>query len=220
MKEIYPLTANLKNKKIHFRKWKVKDKKEILKNKDNPEKLKTALVYNCLKDKNIVLTKEEYKYLLLQIRFASLKENIVYNFECKNCKSEFEYIANIDEIAKPKFSKENLITVGEHTFEMQRIQNREFYENSLLNVSEAEADLIEFIFSIKSYNSDDVFGFEELNEIINDLDIDIFSEIFSEWNRIKFRIDNVHSVKCPKCSHKTEYEFDYLPGFFPESWDI
>lgn len=216
----YPLVTKLKNKNIQFRKWKVKDKKNILQSKDNAIQLKHALVYNCLKDKKIALTSEEYKFLLFKIRSESINSPILYNFSCDSCNEEFEYNADLNEIMKPTYIEKSLISVKNNTFKLQNIQNREFYENSIQNLDESELDLVDFIFHIKSYNDDDTLGFDDLNEIINNMNIDVFSEIFSEWNKIKFKINNVYSVKCPVCGAYELYEFDDLPGFFPDDWDL
>ena len=62
----------IRDKTIEFRKWKVKDRKNLLQASNDVERRK-ALVYNCIKDQNIALDNEEFNFVLEKIRSVSVK---------------------------------------------------------------------------------------------------------------------------------------------------
>jgi len=205
-------------KQVKFRKWKVKDKNKIILANGDRNIIKNGLVYDCL-EKNMVLDEEEYKYMLFQIRNISLHNPIEYNFKCSACKTQFNYILNLDD-CKPRFEKYGIIKSNNHEFIMQRIKNQEIYDESMSQSDDVTKPLLDFIFHCTSYNGNDALSFEELNNIINDLDVEDFEEIMDKWNKMRFRVDNVLDVECPHCNNSELYEFDAMPGFFPPSWEI
>jgi len=220
-KENFEYSTKIKDKEVKFRKWKVKDKKKFLSNKDNPLAIKEALVYDCLEDSNLALSEEEYNYLLVNIREESINEKVQYDFTCSHCNKEFEYSADLSAIMKPTFGEYGDIIYKNQIFTMTNLRNRDFYENAILNTSDNETKkIIDFILHIESYNDQDGMSFDDLIEVINNLDIDVFEKIFLDWEKMRFKVDNIETVKCPHCNKTEKYEFDNLPGFFPESWDV
>lgn len=219
--EKYDYSVKIRDFNVKFRKWKVKDKKKFIANKDNKIALKESLVYDCLEDKKLALSEEEFKFMLIQIREASLSDKIEFNFICSNCDKEFNYIADLTEIMKGEYKNYGDISYKGHRFTIGSILNRDFYEEMIQNSILDETNyLIDFMLHIKSYNDNDAFTFEELNEIINNLDIDIFEHIFTKWEEMRFKVNNIHNVICPHCNFEELYEFDDLPHFFPDSWDL
>jgi hypothetical protein len=220
MADKYEKSVKLMDKNIRFRKWKIKDKKKFLSNKSDSILVKEALVYDCLEDKKISLSNEEYNFLLIQIREASLKEKIEYFFECPSCEKEHKFTADLTKIVSGDFKQYGLLSSGKHEFVMQRILNRDFYEKHMSEQTDKEEmKLIDFILHIKSYNDNDALSFNELNSIINDLDVDVFEDCFKQWEEMRFKLNSFSNVECPNCKTSTEYEFDDFPGFFPSSWD-
>ena len=92
-KENFNNKVYLGNREIEFRKWKVKDKFAVI-NAKTDHQLKQALVYNCLKDKSICLDKNEFEYMLLQIRQASMSQKYKLEIECSECGKKFDYTFN------------------------------------------------------------------------------------------------------------------------------
>lgn len=221
MTDKFDLVADIRGKEIKFRKWKVKDKKKFLQNKSDPLKIKEALVYDCLEDNDIALSEEEYKYMLIRIREESIDEKVQYEFTCDHCNQSFDFEANLNEINKPIFKEYGDIIVGKHIFKMTNLRNRNFYENTILGMDdEEERALVDFILHVDSYNSQDGLSFEGLVDVINDLDVKDFEKIFKQWEDMKFKVDNIEPVSCPHCGNVEQYEFDDLPGFFPDSWNL
>jgi len=214
----YPLNVRINRKRVYFRKWRVKDKNKFLNNKHDRVRVKEALVYDCLKDE-LNLSDEEYKYMLMVIRDASLPNEISYDFTCE-CGHSYVYTPKLTDIMKPVFNGYGVISAGDVSFEMQPIQNREFYESTMEGCSKSEYVLFDFLLHIKTMNGDDCLSFDELLNEINNMDVDVFEDVFIQWNSMKFKVNNIAPVTCPKCSLKQLYEFDDLPNFFPETWDV
>ena len=87
-----------------------------------------------------------------------------------------------------------------------------------LNLSEKE--LLDFIFHIKSLNKNDAFTFEDILKMIDEIDLDEFTEIFSQWSNMRFRVNRNISAECPHCKKINRIYLDVLPGFFPSMWKI
>jgi hypothetical protein len=219
--EVHNLTAKIRDKNIKYRKWKVKDKKKFIKNINDPVLIKESLVFDCIEDKKIGLSDDEYKYMLIKIRESSIPNPIKFTFTCDKCYKDFDYNANLNDIMCTTFKHYTDIVFKDHIFTMGEIQNREFYESAIATVPDNEEKyLVDFILHIKAYNDNNGFEFEEINEVVNNLDVDIFEEIFKKWEDMRFKIDNIHDVECLHCQNEMKFEFDDLPGFFPDSWDL
>lgn len=218
--EQYEFSTKLRNIDIKYRKWKVKDKKKFLNAGDNKQEMREALVYDCLEDKKIALSEEEFKYLMIKIRETSLEDKVQYVFNCSNCAQPFEFTADLNKIMTGDYKPYDEIVVKNHIFKMGELKNREFYEQALaIADSHDEKLLLDFILHVEAYNDNDGYTFTQLNEIINNLDADIFEKIFLMWEDMKFKLNNIYEVQCPHCNFTEYYEFDDMPGFFPASWD-
>jgi len=216
----YPYSMDFKGKKLNFRKWKVKDKNKILAHKDDPIILKEALVFDCLENKQIGISTEEYNYILTRIREKSLSYKIQYKFQCDSCANYFNHEINLNEVITSTFSDYSDITFDTHTFKMHDIPNRDFYEKAIANKPEAEIFMLDFFLHIKSYNDNEAFSLEDITEIINELDVEDFEMIIDQWNKMKFTVDKTHLIQCPHCEEEELYIFDSMPGFFPSSWKL
>ncbi len=221
MEEKYELKTKIRGKNINFRKWKVKDKKKFLSNQDDQKIIREALVYDCLEDKTIALSDEEYKYMLFNIRYQSIPEPLLMDMECNECQEEFDLeIQYKDVVSVQGIEKYSEIEVKNHIFKMQDIKNRDFYEDMILNTEdEEEKKLIDFILHIDSYNDQD-FTFEAMNEIIINLDITDFEKIINEWEKMRFQCNTIALIECPKCNFTDHFEFNHFPYFFPETWGL
>ena len=148
-----------------------------------------------------------------------LKNKIEFDFNCSDCSEEFNYLCDLEVIVKPVQKKYGDIITGSHSFKMGPLKNRSFYENEMKNKNKEEKYIADFVLHVSTYNDND-YTFEDMLHIIDELDIDIFEEIFKQWEDMRFKIDTDHIVKCPHCGYEELYEFDVLPGFFPDSWNI
>lgn len=207
-------------KTINIRKWKAKDRKTFvseIKNKNlDSDEIKNALVYDCI-DEDVILSPDEFRYVLSRIRAYSLGENIHFEIICSECGNEFELDIDLKDIFKTSFEDKKEIIFKDINIKISDIKNKEYY-NKLLSENTDDLYLIDFLMRIDSINGNDSYTLEELISYFNNLDIDLFDGILEQWENIRFKIDDVHSVKCPSCNNIHKYKFDELPEFFPTKW--
>lgn len=221
MNQDYKFKTKIRDKNVFFRKWKVKDKKKFMNSKDDSVLMKESLVYDCIKDKKIAFSEEEFTYMLIKIREASLKDKMSYIFDCEKCQNSFKLEVLASDVITPEFNEYKNITCSSTTFEIQEIKNRKFYDESMATVTDPqEKQLIDFILHVKSINDDESLSFQEIMQFINELDVDVFEDIFKQWERMRFKLNMTHSVECPECHDENLFMFDSLPDFFPTSWEV
>ena len=216
MNQINNFKIKLNNQEITIRKWKAKEKLafiDIIKNKKDKSELVDILVYNCIEE-DVAFSKDEYKYVLSKIREISLGNEIPLQFTCEHCDEEFIEIIKLDETIKPIFKDADVIMTDKYEIKLSKIKNTSYYKKV---INEAP-DELDFYLRISEINGNDGYTLEEIIELFENMDVLDFDEIFEEWDKIKLKIDDVKIIECPKCSGKTEYEFDDIPGFFPASW--
>ena len=170
-----------------------------------------SLVYDCITE-NVILSTEEFKYVLSRIRAFSLGENIDIDFYCSECgKQEIKTFKLID-IIRGTYKPLKEIKVKNVHIKLGEIKNKDFYIKKI-----QEDENFDFLLRIEEFNSDRTFTLEKLIDIIDNLDIDILTEILEIYEDHKFKIDDINVIECD-CGFSEKYEFDELPGFFPESW--
>jgi len=217
---MYNVTFNLKNKKVDCRKWRVKDKNKFVlaTNTGNSKDVRDALVYDCMKTPT-TLSNEEYKFVFMQLRDASIKQRISYQFDCEYCNNEFITDVNLSDVITKQYNQNNVVKSSTYEFVMGDICNRQFYDEHMVG-SDDEKFIVDFILHIKTCNNDTTKTFDQILDIINELEVDEFEEIVKGWNDIRFQTNIISDIECPKCKKSTTFEFDELPGFFPDSWGI
>jgi len=218
---MYDYTLTLRDRKLKFRKWKVKDKNKFLEATRNNDKalIKESLVYDCLEKSDIALSESEFKYVLVKIRQASIGDTASYNLQCSGCDQEFVFESNLDIIVKPSFEKYGTIKYNNVSVKMGNIANKKYYDE-IIDAAETKEQvaLMNFLMHIKELNDSDAFSFDQLIDFFNELEIDTAEGIFNQWDKMQFTLDILHDVECPNCGYLETYEFDFLPGFFPENW--
>ena len=221
----YNNTVQIRDNKINFRKWKVKDRKKFIKTIITAEDYSTAdeaqrnLVWDCLEDKSIVLTPDEFRYVFVKMREVSIGKSIMIDLVCSECDAEIVEEADLDKIIKPVGSLFAPIVVDELILEIGDVINREFYDSKMKDSSTtAEIYLMDFMLHIKKINQNDTFTFEELNNTIDDMDIDVLDKVLDQWDAQKFKIDDTYEITCANCQNTELYSFDEIPNLIPESW--
>lgn len=205
------------NKHITIRKWKGKDKKlfkeEILKENINFKDVLNTLVYNCIEE-DVVLSADEFRYVLIKIREFSLGSEFEFEFYCEECDETFNKKLTIDEIIRYTYEDVKEIKVNDITLKLGNIKNKDIY---LEKISGEDGEMHDFLLRVEKINDNDSFTYNELIDFFDELDIQTIEEIIEIWNNSKFTLDDINEVEC-KCGKCTKYKFDELPGFLPESW--
>ena len=206
------------DKVITIRKWKGKDKRTFVSVLKNPESteldLMNAICYSCIEEP-VVLSIDEFRYVLSRIRAFSLGEEFSIDFYCKKCGELFTKEFKLSEVFRPSFSPVKEINGGNVHIKLDDIKNKEFYYKKL-----KEDQIYDLLLRIEEFNGDDSFTLEQLIEKFDELDVDVIEKIFTIWEESRFKIDDENEVQCPHCGNVELYKFDEIPGFFPQSWFI
>lgn len=204
------------DKTLTIRKWKGKDKRNFINsiNKDNinENEVMSALVYDCIEE-DVILSVDEFRYVLSRIRAYSLGEDINIEFLCSACEHIHPKTFKLEDIIRYTYTPLNEIKVSGNVIKLGPIKNKDLYIKRM-----SEDEIFDFLMRIESFNGDDTFTLESLTDQIDDLDIDVLTEIMDKFESCKFKIDDQNSVTCPECGHVDEFIFDELPGFFPDNW--
>lgn len=210
----------LNGREIWFRKWRVKDR-IALESAQGQSEVRQTLVYNCLEDKSVVLDDYEYQYVLIKIREASVGDDIKYEFICPHCNTKFDHVAKLSDTMEPIHATYEPIIVDGYRIELGEVQNRSAYESVIFNIKDiTERKIADMVMHIRAVNGNMKLGYKDLMDLITEMDVDLFQEIWNQWNQVHFRINRIHKVECPFCKKSILMEFDDLPGFFPEKWNM
>ena len=165
------MKIDLGNKSVTIRKWKGKDKKLFLKLLDDKtatqHQIMDALVYNCVEE-DIVLSIEEFRYVLSRIRAYSLGDILDMEYLCDQCGEISAHSFKISEVIKPNMSTLDKINVDNIEIQFDEIKNRDIYLKYI-----EDDDLFDMLLRIKSINGDDSYTLENLVDYFDDLDIDV-----------------------------------------------
>lgn len=223
MQETAYYEIDLGHKKVKFRKWKVRDRKNLKKVLDNPEEILQIMVMNCLEDPNIALSPEELEYLFIKIREKSISESFEFGFKC-TCDADKKLNTdtyNISDIIKFTFKPFEEISVKDMKIKFGPVKNIKFYNSKITDSENADiSDMIDMILHIESINESVNFTFDTLLEKFLDMDSDDFDEIYEKYSEFKFTIQNKFNITCknPKCNKEHTFIFDEIPDFFPMTW--
>jgi len=217
-------------KKIHIRKWKVKDRKAFknliqeTQGEISPQLLASVLVFPCILEKNVLLTEDEIKYIITLLREISISDEFTFKFYCDNedCEEENEVQIKVKDVNKFNQSNWSTVSISDSdtiTFG-ERVQ-AQFYFNTIFDSkTQEEKNIADLAMHIVKFNDDDTKSFSETLEIIENLDINIQDKILEEYNKQKFTQDAIYEVQCKKCLRKQTFLFDEIPDFLPKSWII
>lgn len=210
------MKIDLGNKKVTIRKWKGKDKKLFKKLISDENSTQTdimqTLVYNCIEE-DVVLSVDEFRYVLSRIRSYSLGDKLNMEFLCDNCGEISTNEYEISKVIRSDESTLDRIKVGNVDIRFGEIRNMETYLKYI-----QEDEVFDMILRVKSINGDDSFTMESLIDFFDELDVDVIEEIMIKFHNDKFTVDDLNTIECKNCGDKSLFKFDELPNFFPESW--
>lgn len=209
------MKIKVSDKTITINKWKGKNKKEFTRllndPKANEQQMMESLVYSCI-DEDVILSVDEFRYVLSRIRAISLGEEINIEFYCNECEKTFTKSFELKDIIRFNYKELKEIKVNNIHIKLGNIKNKAIYSEKV-----AEDSNYDFLFRIEEINGNDAFSLNELEEIVDDIDLDDLEKIMEIYEDHRFKIDDINTVEC-ECGHKMKFQFDELPGFFPDSW--
>jgi len=216
------------DKQVKLRKWKVKDRKNFKKlieekaENITPFELAAVLVFPCLEDKNILLSEEEIKYVLTELRSISISSDFNFTFMCQNeeCSEMNTIKLDLKDVSKPVSSSWSAVTIDDIEIEFGEKCSPKFYYEKMYGAKTPEdrtlTDLALHIVRVGEY--DGVIKFEEMMSQFEEMDTDFQDAIMSEYKKQKFTQDNLYECTCQKCNSKQTFIFDEIPDFLPKSW--
>lgn len=229
IEEVYSKEITLRpGKTVQARKWKVKDRKNLKKlieerGEDiSPIQLASVLIFPCLKNKDILLTEEEIKFLLSEIRAISISDKFKFSYICSNedCNKLNDQEILVQDVNKSKFNNWGVAEIDGIEVEFGEIVNSKFYYEKMYEFKDpSERNLADMAMHIVRVNDFEAsIKFEQFMTYFNEMDTDLLDQIVQEYKKQKFMQDNEHECECTFCGTKQKFIFDEIPDFFPKSW--
>lgn len=218
------------NGTIHYRKWRVKDKKALEASRTLTD-MKYALVLNCIEYKEneykFALDNEEVNFLLHNIRRESVHKPLKHTFVCPECGHTCVKEINLDDIVTTvggEYEIEGKVTVGPNNIEFGNPGDQEIYNEfmSLDDPGDFQLFIMDMILHIKKFNDIEVSNRDDLIKVIKEIDeleSDVADELVEKWNDIRYKVIIDNKVECPECYSANKFNFEDLPGFYPSSWN-
>jgi len=218
----YDSVAKIGDKEIHFKPWNTKNEKDYLIAVESEEEITDKLLYEilikpCLKDPNLILSDNEQKMLMIQIRKKSIGSTFPMRFSCIKCGQVNDIDISFDKIVK--FEPDNFknVIIEDLEFEFGPIVS-ENLKDRLNNLdSNVEYSFVEFLVHIRSITingeKEDTFTFDELKDFIENLPTYIFDEAYKEFSDMKSKLEFDFSTNCIICGAENKIDFDSIPSF-------
>jgi len=218
----YDHEAQIGDRKFRFRPWTTKNEKDYLiavESKDDIDDnlLFELLVRPCLEDKDVSLTVNEQKMLMIEIRKKSLGTSFPMRYVCTKCKQVNDIDVSFDQILKFKPDNFKSVEIENLKFNFGHIAS----ENLKLKLKDTDTNVdyafVEFLVHIQSIEIDgkveDTFTFDELKEFIEELPTYIFDKVYKDFQEMKSSLDFELKTFCMICNTENEVEFDHIPNF-------
>lgn len=218
--------VNISGLDIQFRKWKVKDKTLLdqiesdttLNPLEKSLRKRQVFVYNCLKDP-VLLDIEQYNYVLSLIREYSLHNDLEFSLECHKCKHQFLRTFKTSEIVNFKDADYKEVTIRDMVIKFGNITDPNYDRDILNSISSSERFLLDLVYHIEEFNGKKV-SVEELLDMFQELDVDVFQELFDAFCEQRPSCSFSKEVSCPECGQVLNFEFENISSFFPASWNV
>jgi len=220
-KEKFEVTIG--DKTINYKKWTAKEQRDylVLLEKTQGQEIDDMMVFNTLispviDEKTIVLTTNEQKLLLFEIRKKSIGETFKDIIECPKCKQETKVELEIDEVVR-KFDKSNWgvaekegvkITFGDIKSNSERkklkIKPNELikyvYDDFYMHILE-----VEYEGEVYKPNKKIVENF------FSDMPSDLSTFFFEEYEKMSDTLVLEYDFDC-NCGHQEVVNYNQIPG--------
>ena len=218
----YRNIAKIGNKEIKFKPWTTKNEKEYLIAVESEEKVTDDMLFDilakpCLEDPSIILSSNEQKMLMIEMRKKSLGNSFPMTFTCRKCNNVNDIDVEFDNIVSFEPESWTEVEVEDLKFVFGDIPSENLKNKLKETENKVEKSFIDFLIHIKEIHIDgkveDVFTFEELKDFIDDIPSYIFDEAFKEFNKMKGHLEFKLATTCMACGASNNIDFEYLPNF-------
>jgi len=218
----YNNTAKVGDKIFKFKPWTTKNEKDFLIAVEAEKDISDSMLYEllvkpCLEDQNVVLSPNEQKMLMIEIRKKSLGGSFPMRYACTSCGNVNDVDIMFDDIVK--FSPDNFTTVEEDDiiFKFGPIVSENLKKKLDDTGSTTEYAFNEFLIHIQSIiykeQLEDSFTFDELKTFVEALPSSVFDKIYDEFVKMKSSLTFEYSTKCIICNAENEIDFSNIPNF-------
>ena len=227
----YKMKAQIGDKTIKFKPWNTKNEKDYLIAVESEPNITDAMLFDllirpCLEDDSIVLSNNEQKMLIIEIRKKSIGPSFPMRYSCTSCKQVNDLEVEFDDIVD--FKPDTFGPVEVQTDAGPMVFNfapprTEKLRNKLNEVkggpdNKVEYRFTEFIIHIQDITIngkiEDTFTYEELVEFVEELPSSIFDEVFKEFQKMKSSLDFKNlNTRCVMCNFENEVQISNLPSF-------
>lgn len=228
---IYELTLPIKNEKVKYRPFSVKEQKILMValESNDPifvnENIK-EVIKNCCRSKIDVdsLSTTDMEYFFLHLRARSIGETINPRYICKNrvndeeCKSVMDTSINILEVDVDLNGYTDIIQLESDLGLKMKHPNfdviKNFKEDSTLEdiTTEIIADCVDYVFDAQKLYYRNEFTKKELIEWLNGLSGEQFGKIEDHFTHLP-KLKKEFNIICPKCGFDHKIVLEGLENF-------
>jgi len=219
----YENTAIIGNKKIKFRPWTTKNEKDYLIAVEAEDEITDEMLYNilikpCIEDSDsIVLTENEQKMLMIEIRKKSLGSSFPMQYTCRKCKNVNDLDVEFDKIVKFQPDDFKEVTHDDISIKFGPIISENLRDKLSQTETRTDYAFMEFLVHINSITingkEEDTFSFDELKSFIEDMPSSLFDEFFKDFKKMISTLKFELTTYCMMCNEANEIDFDYIPNF-------
>lgn len=219
----YDYTAKIGDKEIKFKQWTAKEERSYLQAIENTKTDITdklifdILIMPCIEDKNIVLSVQEQKLLLIEIRKVSIGETFKDVIVCKTCGNKEELEIKIDDILSYEKSNYKDIKIENMIFNIGEIKTNKAKERLIMDKGIINYIFTDFLLHIHSIDINgelnDKFTFKELEKFMDSLPTKIFDEVFEQYQLMVDSLELSYKYKCSECNEEEIIDYTNIPNF-------
>lgn len=219
----YDFIAKIGDKEIKFKPWTAKEERTYLQAlEDDKIEITDKLIFDILikpaiEDKTLVLSVQEQKLLMIEIRKESISKEFQDEITCKECEEKTIVNVEIDSILSYEKSNYKSVTVENMIFNLDEIKTNKSKERLNLDKGIINYIFTDFLLHIQSIDIDgnlnDKFSFKELQEFMDSLPTKIFDEVFEQYQKMTDSLKMQYIYKCPHCNNEQTVDYTNIPNF-------
>ncbi len=195
----------------------VEDKKDSISDED----IYNTLIKPCLilkkDEKDIVLSTNEQKLILIKIREKSIGETIEDKHECKHCGVETDIKVKLDDIVTYKESNYKLFEYEGLKITLGDINSNKDKKRLKIDDGAVAYVFTDFLLHIQKVEMDDDIheniSFMDKKSFIDTLPTMIFDKLFESYQTMVDTLNIEYKWKCPKCKKEEDIDYNQIPGF-------
>lgn len=218
----YNNTAVIGGTEYKFKPWTTKNEKDYLIAVESEDNITDGMLFDilikpCLEDPDVILTTNEQKMLIIEIRKKSIGTTFPMRYSCTSCNQVNDIDVSFDNIIKYKPDDFHNVTVQDMEFEFGPIASENLKSRLDGLKNNVEYSFTELILHIQSITiegtKEDTFTFDELNAFMEDIPTYIFDEVYKAFTEMKSSLDFELKTMCAICAAENEVELDHIPNF-------